>query len=257
METTLDQLCEDYERIEQAIHFLAEKVTEQPELSELAASLGLSEFHLQRLFTRWAGISPKRFLQYLTKEGAKRLLDHSASLLETAYQVGLSGPGRLHDLFVHTEAVTPGEYKARGEGLQIEYGFHPSPFGECLLGKTDRGICYLGFTTASGRTAALEEMRSQWPLAAITTAPAATAPLVEQIFPPPGADSPPARLHLHLRGTNFQIKVWEALLRIPPGQVTFYQDIKLFFSLLDFSLKCLLNIFHFLNFFNSLLISFF
>ncbi len=138
------QLSDDYQRIEQAILYLEKNYQVQPELSEIAASIGLSEYHFQRLFTRWVGISPKRFLQFLTKEGAKELLQRS-SVLNATYSVGLSSPGRLHDLFVTTEAVTPGEYKSRGAGLTIRYGIHPTPFGECLLGMTERGICYLGF----------------------------------------------------------------------------------------------------------------
>src|SRR5512135_2702387 len=129
-----NQLAEDYRRIEQAIRFLEEHFLEQPDLSEVASSIGLSEFHFQRLFTRWAGISPKRFLQFLTKEHAKDLLDRSTNLLDTTLQVGLSSLGRLHDLFVTTEAMTPGEYKNRGAGLTIRYGLHATPFGSCLIG---------------------------------------------------------------------------------------------------------------------------
>src|ERR1051325_9096131 len=128
MNNNLKQLSEDYLRIEQAIIYLEQHYKDQPNLEEVAANIGLSEYHFQRLFTRWAGISPKRFLQFLTKEGAKQLLEHSSSLLDTTYRVGLSSPGRLHDLFDNAEAVTPGEYKARGAGLTIRYGFHPTPF---------------------------------------------------------------------------------------------------------------------------------
>src|SRR5512136_1255206 len=136
METTdYRQLSNDYRRVEQAIAFLEENYSRQPELKEIAASAHLSEYHLQRLFTRWVGISPKRFLQFITKENAKHLLEKSANIMDTAYQVGLSSPGRLHDLFITWEAVTPGEYKQRGFGLTIHYGFHPTPFGEILLGR--------------------------------------------------------------------------------------------------------------------------
>jgi AraC family transcriptional regulator of adaptative response/methylated-DNA-[protein]-cysteine methyltransferase len=218
--TSLNQLCEDYQRIEQAIRYIEANAQAQPELGEIAANLNLSEYHFQRLFTRWAGISPKRFLQFLTKENAKQLLAHSADLLEATYETGLSSPGRLHDLFVQTEAVTPGEYKSRGRGIQIAYGFHPTPFGECLLAVTGRGICCLAFVDGN-RPSALAQLKRDWTNAALTEAPTRTAPVVEQIFNP----TPGTPFSVHLRGTNFQIKVWEALLRLPPGQVTSYESL--------------------------------
>ena len=137
-ETDFKQSSEDYLRIEQAILYLENNFKDQPGLVEVAANIGLSEYHFQRLFTRWAGVSPKRFLQFLTKEGAKDLLNRSQNLLDTTHQVGLSSLGRLHDLFVSTEAVSPGEYKSRGEGVTIRYGIHPTPFGKCLIGLTER-----------------------------------------------------------------------------------------------------------------------
>jgi len=218
----LEALSQDYHRIERAILYLAEHYSEQPTLEALATHVGLSEFHFQRMFTRWAGISPKRFLQFLTKEGAKRLLQESTSLLQVAYQVGLSSPGRLHDLFIAAEAVTPGEYKAGAAGVQIRYGFHPTPFGECLIGMTPRGICHLSFVDA-GRAEALARLRCDWPEARWSEDPDATAPLVAPIFQigsPPGTP-----LSIHLRGTNFQLKVWEALLSIPPGRVSTYEGV--------------------------------
>ena len=214
----LNQLSEDYSRIELAIRYIEANAQRQPDLNELAAQVGLSEFHFQRLFTRWAGISPKRFLQFLTREHAKALLAHSGNLLEASYTAGLSGPGRLHDLFVQTEAVTPGEYKSKGAGVEIDYGFHPSPFGECLLALTGRGICFLAFVDKD-LASALDGLKQTWPNAQLTEAPSRTAPVVERIF----SSSPAAPISVHLRGTNFQIKVWEALLRLPPGQVTTYQ----------------------------------
>ncbi len=223
-----ETLEEDYRRVEQAILFLERNARRQPELKEIAESVHLSEYHFQRLFTRWVGISPKRFLQYLTKEGAKRLLDRSENLLTTAYAVGLSGPGRLHDLFITCEAVTPGEFKTRGAGLEIRYGFHATPFGECLLGVTARGVCHLAFVEQAGREAALEELRRNWNRAALGEDPAATRPFIGRIFSPAGWNQAPGsqdRLPVYLRGTNFQIKVWEALLRIPPGAATTYQDL--------------------------------
>jgi len=214
----LTQLSEDYARIAQAIQYIDDNSLSQPDLNELAALVGLSEYHFQRLFSRWAGISPKRFLQFLTRENAKALLSHSGSLLEATYASGLSSPGRLHDLFVQTEAVTPGEYKSLGAGVDIFYGFHPTPFGECLLALTRRGICFLAFVDTS-REAALAELQSTWRNACLTEAPARSAPVVDRIF---SAANLPA-LPLHLHGTNFQVKVWEALLRLDPGQVTTYQ----------------------------------
>lgn len=226
--TDLQQFSEDYRRIEQAIRYIEANAARQPELAEIAASLGLSEYHFQRLFTRWAGISPKRFLQFLTKENAKQMLAHSTSLLNTTYASGLSSPGRLHDLFIQCEAVTPGEYKSRGKGMQIVYGFHPTPFGECLLALTGRGICFLAFAD-QGRPFALNQLKQDWANATLTEDPVRTAPIVEQIFaqqPRPSLTSRESRsLSLHLRGTNFQIKVWEALLRLPLGQVISYESL--------------------------------
>ena len=219
------QASEDYRRVEKAIHFIENNVVRQPELSEIAASLNLSEYHFQRLFTRWAGISPKRFLQFLTKENAKSLLARSSNLLEATYGAGLSSPGRLHDLFIQTEAVTPGEFKSRGKGIHISYGFHPTPFGECLLALTDRGICFLAFVEESRQTA-LDELEQDWPLADLKEEPARIASVARGIFSQkPGQRSSQVMsetIPLHLRGTNFQIKVWEALLKLPEGKVTSY-----------------------------------
>jgi AraC family transcriptional regulator of adaptative response/methylated-DNA-[protein]-cysteine methyltransferase len=217
-------LSDDYERVEQALRFLEAHVEAQPTLKEVAENVHLSEFHFQKLFTRWVGISPKRFLQYLTKEKAKSMLASSRNLLDTAYSVGLSGPGRLHDLFVACEAVTPGEYKRQGEDLTIFYGFHPSPFGECLLAVTERGICNLIFVMNGDRDAALQSLSAVWPLAKLVEDRQKTRPYVHRIFARiNGQQAEPLNLFLH--GTNFQIKVWEALLRIPPGSVVTYQDI--------------------------------
>jgi len=219
-----DQMVDDYQRIEQAILFLEANQQRQPGLKEVAESVGLSEYHFQRLFTRWVGISPKRFLQYLTKEHAKALLEGSGDLLEAVYETGLSSPGRLHDLFITCEAVTPGEFKHRGEGIEISYGVHPTPFGECLLALTPRGICNLIFVRGGDRFAALAELRRTWQRADLREVPRQTRPVAEQVVQALlGEHSLP--LSLHLRGTNFQIKVWEALLRIPEGRVVAYEDI--------------------------------
>jgi AraC family transcriptional regulator of adaptative response/methylated-DNA-[protein]-cysteine methyltransferase len=220
--TDFHQLSEDYRRIEQAIQYLEKHANSQPELNEVASEIGLSEYHFQRIFSRWAGISPKRFLQFLTKEGAKELLAQSEDLLETTYGVGLSSLGRLHDLFVTTEAVTPGEYKSGGAGLTIRYGLHATPFGKALIGTTERGICHLGFV-GSSEGHAIDALVAAWQQAKMVEDHQATAPLVEPIFDLSRRGNKPLRLHL--RGTNFQLKVWEALLRIPPGAVTSYEGL--------------------------------
>lgn len=212
---------DDYSRIEKAIHYLDERFPEQPDLSEVARSVNLSPFHFQRLFRRWAGISPKRFLQFLMLDYAKRALEESGNVLDAAYAAGLSSPSRLHDLFVSAEAVTPGEFKKRGAGLHISCGFHPSPFGECLLAVTERGICAMYFVT-SNREAVLDEVRRRWPEAAFVEDPEATERYLTRIFP---QNSAPGKVPIDLRGTNFQIKVWQALLEIPPGAVVPYEDL--------------------------------
>jgi AraC family transcriptional regulator of adaptative response/methylated-DNA-[protein]-cysteine methyltransferase len=223
--TNLTQFSEDYQRIAQAIRFLEDNARRQPGLAEVAAHVGLSEYHFQRLFSRWAGISPKRFLQFLTKENAKSLLSRT-SVLTAAYAAGLSGPGRLHDLLVQCEAVTPGEYRSKGAGVDIFYGFHPSPFGECLLAVTKRGICCLAFVDGDRRSA-LHQLKLDWANAAFHEAPDRTRQVVEQVFetwlPHSSPTRDPASVSLHLHGTNFQIKVWEALLRIPPGAAISYE----------------------------------
>ena len=223
MNTNLNQNSDDYLRIEQAILYLENKYKDQPTLEEVAANIGLSEYHFQRLFTRWAGVSPKRFVQFLTKEGAKELLSQSENLLDTTHQVGLSSLGRLHDLFVTTEAVSPGEFKTRGEGVTIRYGIHLTPFGKCLIGLTERGICHLGFVQTSEGDA-IDNLVEDWKQARMIEDQRATAALVEPIFDLrySGRIKP---LNLHLRGSNFQLKVWEALLRVPAGSVTTYEGL--------------------------------
>ena len=221
MNTEPKQLSDDYQRVEQAILYLDEHYKDQPSLEEIAANIGLSEYHFQRLFTRWAGVSPKRFLQYVTKEGAKELLNHSENLLDTTHQIGLSSLGRLHDLFINTEAVSPGEYKSQGTGVTIHYGIHPTPFGQCLIGATERGICHLGFVqTSEGE--AVDGLVQNWKNATMIEDYRSTAPLIAPIFDIRHRGKP---LNLHLRGTNFQLKVWEALLQIPAGRVTTYEGV--------------------------------
>ena len=234
MQTDFRQSSEDYLRIEQAILYLERNYKEQPELGEVVANIGLSEYHFQRLFTRWAGVSPKRFMQFLTKEGAKNLLDQSENLLDTTHQVGLSSLGRSHDLFVTAEGVTPGEYKSRGAGVTIRYGIHPTPFGKCLIATTERGICHLSFvqTSEARRTAAvrtsegdaIDNLVADWKHAKMIEDHRATIQLIEPIFDLRYSHRGKP-LNVHLRGTNFQLKVWEALLQIPTGEVTTYAGI--------------------------------
>jgi AraC family transcriptional regulator of adaptative response/methylated-DNA-[protein]-cysteine methyltransferase len=217
----------DYEQIRRAIGFLSQTWTEQPSLERLAQHLDLSPAHCQKLFKRWCGLSPKEFVQAITVDHARGLLDGAASVLEAAYEVGLSGAGRLHDLFVSHEAMTPGDYKRRGEGLQMAYGFHPSPFGDALLIATERGMAGLAFVDedkAQTRQDALADMMERWPKARFLAAPERTAPFARQIFDP-GTWSPDRPVRLVMIGTDFEVRVWESLLRIPMGRAVSYQDI--------------------------------
>jgi AraC family transcriptional regulator of adaptative response/methylated-DNA-[protein]-cysteine methyltransferase len=217
MTLNFTQAASDYQIIAQAIRFIETHQRSQPNLAKIAKSVNLSEYHFQRLFTRWVGISPKRFLQFLTKENAKRLLAEN-SLLDTAYQSGLSSTGRLHDLLVQTEAVTPGEIKHKGAGLKVKYGSHPTPFGKAFIAATERGICRLSFEPEK----ALQALKADLGSAALEQDVTHTQHLIKEVFTPTSGGTP---LTLDLRGTNFQIQVWEALLRIPLGQVTTYQSI--------------------------------
>ena len=216
----MNQATMDYQRIEKAIEFVGSHYLEQPDLATIARQVHLSEFHFQRLFSRWAGISPKKFLEFLTVEHAKQQLLESKPLLDVTFDAGLSSPGRLHDLFVTIDAMTPGEFKAHGAGLEIRYGFHPTRFGNCLLAVTGRGICGLQFVAEDN----VSELTQRWPGARLIERPDVTAPLVERIFSRLETDTN-APLNLLVVGTNFQVKVWEALLRIPPGAVVSYETI--------------------------------
>lgn len=217
----------DYARIERAIAFLDREAHRQPSLEELAAVAGLSAMHFQRLFSRWAGVSPKRFLQHRTLFTARALLQGRRSLLDASYEAGLSGPGRLHDLFVNLVAMTPAEFRDRGRGLDIAYGIHATPFGDCLLGETRLGICSLTFL-AEGQTAeeAIHGLAAAWPAARLAEDRERTGETVTRVFAAlaagAGTDRP---LSLLVRGTNFQVQVWEALLRIPAGDVVSYGEL--------------------------------
>lgn len=216
----------NYRRIERALHFIDANRHRQPTLGEIAQAAGLSEFHFQRLFAQWAGVSPKRFLQFLTKEHALALLRRGTDVLATSVAVGLSSPSRLHDLLVTVEALTPGEVRAGGAGVAIDYGFHPTPFGTCFLATTPRGLCTLHFLHGE-RAGAVDRLALQWPHARLRERPARTRGFVARIFfDAPAFDARTgAPLPLLLRGTAFQLKVWEALLRIPSGTAVCYEHI--------------------------------
>ena len=230
---------EDYETVRNVLQHITENWREHPDLDELTELTGLPATRLQKTFTRWAGISPKAFLQAVTLDHAKKLLEDGLPLLDTSYELGLSGPGRLHDLFVTHEAMSPGVYKAQGEGLEIRYGFHPSPFGEALIMATDRGLAGLAFADAAGddgrhageigtgsfnRPEALDDMRKRWPRATYVEDVAFTAPYATRIFDP-NCWTPDQPLRVVLIGTDFQIRVWEGLLKIPVGKATTYSGL--------------------------------
>jgi len=244
---------DDYARIETAIRFIEEHHREQPDLDEIARQVHLSKFHFDRLFRRWAGVSPKRFLQYVTLEYAKGMLQ-AGNLQAVALEAGLSGTARLHDLFVTIEAMTPGEYRNGGSGLSLRYGVAATPFGDCLVAWTERGLCHLGFVPQNGfiaelntpdlidltglpsspnsdnspglapdLAAALDALKARWPAAALQEDAAGAEDIAARIFVPDARTARP--FHLHLKGTNFQIQVWKALLQIPEGWVASYEEL--------------------------------
>ena len=208
----MENPSEDYRRIAAAIRFIAENRLEQPDLASVAAAVGLSKYHFQRLFVRWAGVSPKQFLAHLTVGHAKELLRQGESVLHAALDAGLSGPGRLHDLFLGSEAMTPGDYKRQGADLTIRHGLQPTPFGDALVVLTERGVCGFEFVDGSADQA-LAAARAEWPLGGFVADQDETAALVARLFTPDAAG--PALL---LRGSRFQTKVWSALLHHEPGQ---------------------------------------
>jgi AraC family transcriptional regulator, regulatory protein of adaptative response / methylated-DNA-[protein]-cysteine methyltransferase len=216
------QSTQDYARIEAAIQFLSENFKEQPTLEEAAAHVHLSPFHFQRLFQDWAGISPKKFLQYLTVDFLKNKLHEVNNLQEAAELAGLSAQSRVYDHFITLEAMTPQQFKSGGENLAIHYGFQQTPFGQCLLASTNKGICHLSFVTPEQEAPALAALQQQWPWANWQNNTSHTARLAAQVF---SQEEPTAKIHLLVNGTNFQVKVWEALLRIPSGEVRTYQQI--------------------------------
>lgn len=214
----------DYQRIARAIAFLDEHWREQPSLGAVSRHVGLSESHFQRLFTRWAGISPKRFLQQATAQFARDLLRQHHAALSTTLDTGLSNPSRLHDLIVHAEAMTPGQVKRGGLGVEIAWGFHETPLGTSLVAVTPLGICSLQFAdSVEERRAAVARLEAEWPAAQLVESPRRTRRVAQQALGGLGRASGP--LAVHVRGTNFQLKVWQALLGIAPGEVATYEDI--------------------------------
>ncbi|GKQ99904.1 bifunctional transcriptional activator/DNA repair enzyme AdaA [Aeromonas hydrophila] len=213
----------DYARIADAIRFIASQVARQPTLDEIAAHVHLSPFHFQRLFSRWAGVTPKRYLQVLTLERAKALLQESRPLLEVADTLGLSSGSRLYDHFVQLEAVTPGEYKQRGAGLVIDHGVHDTPFGQAFVALTPRGVCKFSFLDDQAPQAPLTALAQSWPEAELREAPSRIQGVIHTMFD--DSKTPDRPISLHVSGTNFQISVWRALLQIPPAKVVSYAQV--------------------------------
>lgn len=222
--TPIDGSEGDYAIVRDAIEFISRGWREQPSMEQIAAHVGMQPMALQRLFTRWAGLTPKGFLQAVTLDHARRLLADSASVLETSLELGLSGPGRLHDLFVAHEAMTPGDFKTRGAGVTIRHGFHSSPFGRALVMANERGLVGLAFADEGGEEAALSDMKGRWPLAEYVADGHATSAYASRIFDPAQwhGDRP---LRVVLIGSDFEIRVWETLLRIPVGRATTYSEV--------------------------------
>jgi len=220
----LTRAHDDYAVVRRAISYISEHWRAQPEIEEIAHAVGVTPDELHHLFRRWAGLTPKAFLQALTLDSARKLLRDSASVLDATYEVGLSGPGRLHDLFVTHEAMSPGEWKAGGEGVTISYGFHPSPFGLALVMATERGLAGLAFGDAGEEKAMLADMTRRWPKAAYVEDKARTAPLAARIFDPK-LWRPDRPLRIVMIGTDFEVRVWETLLGIPMGKCSTYSDI--------------------------------
>ncbi|QWL70057.1 methylated-DNA--[protein]-cysteine S-methyltransferase [Aeromonas hydrophila] len=213
----------DYARIADAIRFIASQVARQPTLDEIAAHVHLSPFHFQRLFSRWAGVTPKRYLQVLTLERAKALLQESRPLLEVADTLGLSSGSRLYDHFVQLEAVTPGEYKQRGAGLVIDHGVHDTPFGQAFVALTPRGVCNFSFLDDQAPQTPLTTLAHNWPEAELRESPSRTQGVIHTMFD--SSKAPDRPISLHVSGTNFQISVWRALLQIPPAKVVSYAQV--------------------------------
>ncbi len=222
--STLTRANDDYAVVRRAIAYISEHWRVQPEVEQIAHAAGVTPDELHHLFRRWAGLTPKAFLQALTLDNARKLLRDSASVLDATYEVGLSGPGRLHDLFVTHEAMSPGEWKSGGEGVAMSYGFHPSPFGQALVMANERGLAGLAFADPGEEKAALADMTSRWPKASYAEDKARTAPIAARIFDP-RLWRPDRPLRVVMIGTDFEVRVWETLLGIPMGKASTYSDI--------------------------------
>ncbi len=222
--TPLDNAAADYDVVRRAIGYIRKHWREQPEIDAIAEAASVTPTELHHLFRRWAGLTPKAFVQALTLDGARQLLRDSASVLDATYEVGLSGPGRLHDLFVTHEAMSPGEWKSGGEGLTVRFGFHPSPFGKALVMGTERGLAGLAFADPGQEATTLADMQRRWARASYVADPARTAPIARRIFDPTQwrEDRP---LRVVLIGTDWEVRVWETLLKIPMGKVATYSGI--------------------------------
>ncbi|MEZ5920415.1 MAG: methylated-DNA--[protein]-cysteine S-methyltransferase [Parvularculaceae bacterium] len=214
-----------YEPIARAIDYLVANAETAPDLGETASFVGLSPTHFQRIFKEGAGVSPKRFLQFMAASEARRAIDEGGTVLDAAYAAGLSGPSRLHDLFLVAEAMTPGAYRRKGASETIRFGEADGPFGRVLIGATDKGVCWLSFTEPDGRERSIAEMKGDWPAAAFIEDDAFIAPLAANAFAFARGKALDRPLGLHVQGTNFQLKVWEALLKIPPGACVTYGDL--------------------------------
>lgn len=224
MTATAAKGASDYARVERALRYIESRVREQPTLQEVAAEVGLSEFHFQRLFQRWAGVSPKRFLQFLTLQEAKRLLAESRSVLEVSFDVGLSGPSRLHDLFMSLERITPGEYRSSAPNLTLWWGVEDTPLGPALFGAMERGLCAVSFLVDGDERRAARELTERWPGATVRHAPDRIGAYARDLRDRMTGDVT-RPLGIVLKGTDLQLRVWEALLRVPPGAVATYSDI--------------------------------
>ena len=214
----------DYQRIEKAILYLSNNYMEKPDLKEVAYEVGLSQPHVHRLFKRWAGLTPKQFIQFIAKENIKKILSESKNLLDATVKSNLSSQSRLYDLFVTYDAVTPGEFRTGGNNLRIDYGIHQTPFGKCLIGITDKGICYLSFLSDEDNDFYISDLKNRWKNADIRENRKSTSETVDKIFMISKRNKSKP-FHLHLKGTNFQIKVWEALMTIPEGSLVTYSDL--------------------------------
>jgi AraC family transcriptional regulator, regulatory protein of adaptative response / methylated-DNA-[protein]-cysteine methyltransferase len=214
----------DFARIARVLAYVDRHWREQPSVIDLAGHAHLSQFHFERLFRRWAGLSPKQYLQIVTGAAARRSLRAQQSALHAALEVGLSGPSRLHDLIVKLEAMSPAEYAAGGSGVRIDYGVADTPFGQMLCGQTARGVCHLAFSAGQSRAQATADVRAAWPGSALHWNPAAAAALAEQLWPGARA-AVGSQISVHVRGTNFQLRVWRALLELAPAEATYYGEL--------------------------------